>query len=63
MINRYTMIWYKGEHRLAVLEVKYKNALARATLPRKATLITKAYERTKARIENERLEALKSLKS
>lgn len=63
MINRYTMIWYKGEHRLATLEVRYKDALARATLPRKATLITKAYERTKARIENERLEALKSLKA
>lgn len=63
MNSKYTLIWYKGEHRLAVLEVKYKDALARATLPRKATLITKAYERTKARIENERLEALKSLKA
>ena len=63
MSNKYMMVWYRGERRLATLEEKYKDALARATLPRKATLITKAYERTKARIQNERLEALKSLKA
>lgn len=62
-VSEFKKIWYKGEREISALNLRYRGCVRRACTPRQITLLNKAYDIKKAEIENERLEALKSLRA